>query len=112
MEPDYLGTTTLALDHYFGSCIQAVTGVLGVHRRANNYDFGHDQDRLIAGLERAIEKNVPEEDGVTHDHLREIISLARQDWSNLDVAKRLYQRGWELRPKRYPHPKDMFPHES
>lgn len=106
---DYLGTTALVLDHYFGNKVSSITGVVGVDRRAKNYDFGPTRDEFIAGLERAIERNVPEEDEVTYDHLREMITLARQDWSNLDVAKKLYQRGWEIRPKRYPHPKDMFP---
>ena len=109
---DYLGTTTLALDHYFSNCSSVFTGVVGVHYRSIGYDFCPQQDRFIAGLERAIEKNVIEDEGVTLDHLREMIALARQDWSNLDAVKKLYQRGWELRPKRYPHPKDMFPYES
>ncbi|MBI2665406.1 hypothetical protein HYX12_02175 [Candidatus Woesearchaeota archaeon] len=111
-EPDYLGTTSLALDHYFGNCTGCFTGVVGVRYRATNHDFGPSRDKFIAGLERAIEKNVPETEGVTLDNLREIVDLARHDWSDLDAVKKLYQRGWELRPKRYPHPKDMFPYEG
>jgi len=109
---DYLGTTSMVLDHYFGNSVNSFTGLLGVRYRATNYDYSPTRDKFIGGLERAIEKNVPETEGVTLDHLREMVDLARHDWSDLDAVKRLYQRGWELRPKKYPHPKEMFPHEG
>lgn len=90
---DGLGTTNSELRHYFNKVSAA--------RIKHLYpDRDVDLDRLKAdytsGLELAIDKDVPEDKGVTIDHLREMLQLARGDWVVIGTIKALYRRHREI----------------
>jgi hypothetical protein len=59
-------------------------------------------------LEEAVRERVREEEGITHQHLREMIDLARaRDWSKVETIKALYRRFCEITGERYDE-KELF----
>ncbi len=47
-------------------------------------------------LQDKIDAKVPEQSGVTYDHLREMIDLAQGDWNDINTIKALSQRYKEI----------------
>ncbi|MBI5061404.1 MAG: hypothetical protein HZB67_03750 [Candidatus Aenigmarchaeota archaeon] len=96
MSIEYFATTAGRLDHYFRTCIGAAHVLMDFGQTGINYN--EMQERFISGLERVIAKNLPEYDGVTNDHLREMVELARgKDWSDREQLLQLRARYREIR---------------
>ena len=95
----YLQSTAGKLDKYFGDY---VCWVRNVHIGAiENCNFKQNRTKFIDGLEKTLADGLPQRKGVTRDHLREMIELARGDWSCVETIQGLYYRYSEIREKNY-----------
>ncbi len=101
MADNHTGTTVSALEHYFGNHVTIVRVNLLMNP---DYDSQSCRDKFIAGLEKAVRDNLPEEQGVTQDHLREVIELARGDWKDIGTIKELYRRVYEIAKEPFDEP--------
>ncbi len=96
-ENEYLGSTAWAFDDRFGNRVAPAKLSKDVEL---GFDFDKIRDDYIAELEDAINQNLPEYDGVTNEHLREMIELSRgKDWSDLEVIGALYSARDRIRGK-------------
>ena len=48
-----------------------------------------------------MDEKIPTLEDVTYDHLREMITLAQGDWSDVETIKALYRHYSEIRKKDY-----------
>ena len=97
----YIGTTACALDHYFGNNLIHAKMKL-VHREARegiNIDLDELKREFISGLEGALSDTIPEYGGITKQHIRETIELARGDWSNVEIIKSIYRKIFAIKCK-------------
>jgi hypothetical protein len=78
--------------------------------RNPDYDASAHRDAVVTGLEKTIEAGVPEGNGVTLDHLRDILELARADWS-IPTLIGLYHRNSEITGKPFDEAK-LFPNQK
>ncbi len=98
MTDNYLGTTAGELDYLFGNHV----GIARVKLLKDpKYEANTHRDDFITGLQRAIQEDLPEGQGVTHNHLMTMSELASQDWSGVDTIKALYNLFGEIRGKEY-----------
>ena len=96
----YWGSTAAGLDHYFGNYVSIA--------RLMHGEGIHDLRELeplkrefLSGLTQVIAENRPVHAGITNDHLREMISLAERDWSDIGTIKGLYRRHFQLKGKEH-----------
>lgn len=106
MTDDYAGTLVADLDHYFGNY---VGWARQCHLGIASDDLAASKTAFINSLEKALAANLPSSKGVTSDHLREMIELARGDWSDVETIKTLYRRRYEIRREEYNEEKLFLP---
>ena len=97
MQDKYLGTTASELDHYFANYVGMAKDWLmeGEKERAQAQKVP-----FVDGLERVIDKNLPEFKGITNDTLRMIVKLAQSgDWSEIETIKSFYRWYYQIRGK-------------
>jgi len=57
--------------------------------------------KFCESLQSRLDAGLPELEGVTHDHLREMIAIAQGNWNDVNTIKALYQHYSEIRQKNY-----------
>jgi len=83
------------LDHYVNQNVQIVRMAYS----SNRPDLAFvAQKELIEGLENKMERGMIVSDGVTIEHVKEIIELARKEWTKDSVIS-LYKRYCEIRDR-------------
>ena len=90
VHPEYVRTTASALGNNFGDYI----GIVRLWHWCGDMtrDFDGCKRGFIEALERAIKENLPEGDGVTNQHLKQMIQLAQNsDLSDIGTVKTLYR---------------------
>jgi len=97
MEEDYFGTIR-ELNHYFGSHVSMARLR---HKRGRNDKCNDLQTAFIERLESSLREDIPETQGVTRAHLRELIEIAQGDWSDTETLKQLYMRKFEIKGEEY-----------
>ncbi len=90
-----LNTTASELDHYFGNCV-GYARLFHIEQSSGKY-LHKEKEKFVSGLEKALVEEVSEEKEVTREHLREMIRLAKRDWSDVETIKSVYKRYFEIR---------------
>ncbi len=108
----YNESTAGVLDHYFGNTVSFMgdylnspvlqTSIREIERETQAEPLAISSRReFYEGLQEKLDAGAPELEGVTHDHLREMIAIAQGDWDDVNTIKALYQRYSEIRKTNY-----------
>ncbi len=93
---EYRGSAAENLDHYFGSCI-AVARIWFKEGRLDQ-DFDSRKQKFLEGMQRDIDQNLPECNGVDVNNIKEYKKLAELgDWKSVETIKMLYKAYYKIR---------------
>ena len=101
-------TTAQVLDNSFGAYISNARLWLSCGDGEPRL-FGDQKKRFVSDLERALAGMAPESEGVTYEHLQQMIELANGgNWYDVSIIRALHERYAEIRQKPFDMEK-LFP---